>query len=923
MNENLPTLDTQSKRQDTARKFMKGGVFLNKARGVSIIAIILLVLQIFSPNFGLGSVSQAANSDDDFKIAVSHESTDEGLITWKLKINAASEENEGTETTVVFDKGQTHQAIDDVGDAKVEKTASGYVIETPAGNDAYTMVITSKITEESQKQYHLQADMIVDGKRYQAEEQIVVEQQVVVEQQEEAELEVEQGEPKEKATTEQEKIEKQSEAEQQEATEVEESAKEEVEEEDEVELIGAPHPPFTTTSRPNALAGEDEGDQWPAPGSLKLTKDAEATSNYAEWEVELTVEGKNLKTSSDVVLVFDRSNSMYASRLSKAKNAAKQFVDNLLIDGTSTRIALVPFGTTHDPHTDFTDYTAKQSLKNAIDAIRVTGGNDGGTNIQAGLHQAKELLSGSNADQKTIVLLSDGEPTYSFRAGNAQAHTWPGNKYNYILSNFNYSSRLGSGNSYNYSSNHRHSVNGYSVRTNGIPTLSEARHIMNSGIGIYSIGLEVGNNTNATYVLTNSQNKGYYAGGDDDLGPIFEEIAAKLNYAATKAVVTDPLGEMFDLVKDGSYNGADFVASHGVASWDETSETFTWDIGDIKEGEVYSLKYKVMVDCKKNPKGNIKYPTNKETPLHYKDSDGNSKTKQFPIPKVEVNKGKITKKGYRVNAEGDPIDSSGNVVSREAAQQFYDELFGDNLTFNSTYSVPANNVPDYTLLVGDDPTELLLTAGEVCETVWFGYVKTSELKAGDVTAKYVDEDGNEIAAQETYSGNIGDSYSTVQKDIPGYEFKEMHADSDPATGTFKKEEQTVIYVYTKKTGSLTVNKVNEKGEPLEGAEFKLTGPNGYNETNRSAADGTIIFDNLEWGDYKLVETKAPEGYNKLVKEIKVTIDGETLHVTKEVKNTPIGWDIPDTGGIGSLGFYSVGFMLITGAAWLLLRRRYV
>src|SRR5699024_2213512 len=99
--------------------------------------------------------------------------------------------------------------------------------------------------------------------------------------------------------------------------------------------------------------------------------------------------------------------------------------------------------------------------------------------------------------------LSDGEPTYSFRAGNAQAHTWPGNKYNYILSNFNYSSRLGSGNSYNYSSNHRHSVNGYSVRTNGIPTLSEARHIMNSGIGIYSIGLEVGNNTNATYVLTN------------------------------------------------------------------------------------------------------------------------------------------------------------------------------------------------------------------------------------------------------------------------------------------------------------------------------------------------------------------------------------------------------------------------------------
>src|SRR5699024_3735415 len=111
---------------------------------------------------------------------------------------------------------------------------------------------------------------------------------------------------------------------------------------------------------------------------------------------------------------------------------------------------------------------------------------------------------------------SDGEPTFSFKAGNAETHAWPGNKYNYILSNFNYSNHIGSGNSYNYSSGwfgHQYTVDGYTVKTNGIPTLSEARYIMNSGVGIYSIGLEVGSNANATYVLTNSQNKGYYAGG--------------------------------------------------------------------------------------------------------------------------------------------------------------------------------------------------------------------------------------------------------------------------------------------------------------------------------------------------------------------------------------------------------------------------
>lgn len=87
------------------------------------------------------------------------------------------------------------------------------------------------------------------------------------------------------------------------------------------------------------------------------------------------------------------------------------------------------------------------------------------------------------------------------------------------------------------------------------------------------------------------------------------------------------------------------------------------------------------------------------------------------------------------------------------------------------------------------------------------------------------------------------------------------------------------------------------------------------------SDGTIKFENLEWGEYTLVETKAPEGYNKLIKGIKISIDGEHLHVTKQVKNTPIGWNIPKTGGIGTLGFYGVGLILMVAATWFFIRRR--
>src|SRR5699024_1312745 len=143
------------------------------------------------------------------------------------------------------------------------------------------------------------------------------------------------------------------------------------------------------------------GDEWPLPGSIKVDKTAKATDHFAEWEVELEVEGKNLQSSSDVVLVFDRSNSMYGSRARKAKSAAKEFVNNLLVDEHSTiRIAIVPFGsdtgTQYDRHTDFEGFSGKQTLLNAIDAIQIYSTHQsGGTNIHAGLHAADEMLKNS------------------------------------------------------------------------------------------------------------------------------------------------------------------------------------------------------------------------------------------------------------------------------------------------------------------------------------------------------------------------------------------------------------------------------------------------------------------------------------------------------------------------------------------------
>ena len=63
-----------------------------------------------------------------------------------------------------------------------------------------------------------------------------------------------------------------------------------------------------------------------------------------------------------------------------------------------------------------------------------------------------------------------------------------------------------------------------------------------------------------------------------------------------------------------------------------------------------------------------------------------------------------------------------------------------------------------------------------------------------VTAHYVDTEGNAISDDVVKTGNIGDTYSTEQKTIPGYTFKEVQGS---ISGQFTGQEQAVTYVYTK------------------------------------------------------------------------------------------------------------------------------
>ncbi|MGL5417235.1 MAG: MSCRAMM family protein, partial [Clostridium sp.] len=91
-------------------------------------------------------------------------------------------------------------------------------------------------------------------------------------------------------------------------------------------------------------------------------------------------------------------------------------------------------------------------------------------------------------------------------------------------------------------------------------------------------------------------------------------------------------------------------------------------------------------------------------------------------------------------------------------------------------------------------------------------------------------------------------------------------------------------------GNITIVKTNESGtKNLQGAQFTVTGPNGFNEVVTTNNNGVASLSNLAWGTYSIKETKAPAGYNLNPEVETVTINAknvEAMH-TITVKDSQI------------------------------------
>lgn len=291
--------------------------------------------------------------------------------------------------------------------------------------------------------------------------------------------------------------------------------------------------------------------------------------------------------------------------------------------------------------------------------------------------------------------------------------------------------------------------------------------------------------------------------------------------------------------------------------------------------------------------------------------------------------------------------SYGLTYNEDAKIYFGDDEDGEDIDFDYNEDGEFGAIYEYEISNLKDPAyaNYNLGAGSVI-TIKYTATLNEDAEIG--------EEGNPNSYHVEYSNN------------PNQE-----AGGTPETG---ETPEDVNIVFTYKT---VFNKVDGEGNPLTGADFTLykkvvdetaedgfrwvdvTKLNGENKTNPSktmaeftndkgtAENAKFTFSGLDAGDYKLVESATPTGYNTIA-DITFTItathdlvsdnpkltaltgtDGAEFTMTPSIPDGSLSADIknnqgaelPSTGGIGTMIFYVLGSLLVVGCGIVLVSRR--
>ena len=532
-------------------------------------------------------------------------------------------------------------------------------------------------------------------------------------------------------------------------------------------------------------------------GTVEVSKTVEKAAGTNDFEITLQVtvpKDQTIETGegANVVLVMDRSNSMNdggGKGFKNAKKAATTFVNKLMEKG-GNKVAVVGFGNNYEVSSELTG--DKDDALKAVDAATKPFNNDnnGGTNIQAGIYAARNILADHKDEQNFIIVFSDGKPTFSYQStitgqwegcyvSRRGYHHWndgwfgDGKVASLNYTNFKYTESFktknlaGDGKNYSYDAlvtvtcKHDEEGTTWTKANNGVPAIMEAGLAKDAGAVIYSV--YVGKDQEATDTMKKVASDGKYYSSDDmgKLAELFGGIVEEVIATTAKSVV-DPMGAQ--IVLGDVSNLAGVTKTEDGLTWNPTAEGVKCTVNE-DGSKTYEVTYPITLNTKGNGFVAEKaYETNGKTTFTYS-VDKKEYTIDFPIPTV---------KGYDEPSQPDPNPEKvsytvnyflqqGGTYAKEPTYTATIELAeGGEITIGDLYTAyptaPVGYELDRATLDFDGVArgEHSFTDGQVFNL----YYKLAPIPMPEYTVEYYlkdsDTDKYEVKYSETFQAEFGE-----------------------------------------------------------------------------------------------------------------------------------------------------------------------
>lgn len=627
-----------------------------------------------------------------------------------------------------------------------------------------------------------------------------------------------------------------------------------------------------------------------------VNKYLEPTKKPGEYIVHLKVKGNTIKEENKigVVVVYDNSGSMYTNdRYSKAHTATSKFIRTLL-SNENVEAALVTYsnhvldGEEHYNHKD-RDYetvpnactdgftsSADTFIKALPKSKNIKAAH--GTNTAAALVRARKLLdeSGNKYDRKFVIVVTDGAPTYSPMIIDAYDDVS-------FRPNVEFSSdeKKTKGNGEEYSLKRKskkeyekeYKVRHYTINNHGTTCEYACNNLKEKGVEIHTVGIEIDGKkegidkktaTDSMKKMSSRDDYYYDTTNVDLLSDNLTKILEKIDMDTIEyGSIEDKIGEKV-IFEENSYDIKGFkdgvldddITQYVYKNYDKNEKKLTISNLYIGENEHCEITYKVHLDIEN---GNIKsgefYKTNESATLTPHWQHNNIKWK-FPEPAISA--------------------TLKNVKLKKRWQNQSEKTSNDEITFQLQRKIKGQGDEEYK----------------------------------DIADKYIRKKIKDISNTEfthTFNdlipfNNNGEiyEYRVIEKGVPnGYD---PIIDTDGEGNTDIINREIPVVKVKNKPNNVEFTKVSSIGQPLGGAIFKLQKEeltntwkdvDRYKNITSNNLEAKIQMEKLAPGKYRLIETKAPEGFitpnnNQPVATFTVNKDGNIIDKkTNNDKNTII------------------------------------